>query len=154
MKRVVTIALSIALLAGCSSTAGSTTASSTSAAIHGSSSVGATAAGDGGSSTPIALGAPVTSGPLGGSYCAATSVYYSPSAGGITVTVMGDGPADGSVQVVDAANNPIGSGTFKISDVMRGGQVDIAVANKSAIAGVDLAMGGSITGICVVPKAS
>ena len=91
-------------------------------------------------------------GPLGGHYCDLTDAYWTPSGTGITVSVSGPAVSEISVQVVDAANNPIGDGTGQISVGMTGQQIRIPSVQASKIAGVALAIAGATTGVCVVKR--
>lgn len=131
MRKVAAVAL-LAVVAGCSATTG--------LPGHTSSSTGVT--------SRVPTGAPVTAGPLGGSWCA--DAWWHTAGSGIVVQVNATGPDIVSVQVVDAADTPIGSGTGRIDAGASGANVRIPVAEK--IGGVSLGISGAEAGVCAVPQ--
>lgn len=155
------IACATLVLAGCSS---STNATDTRASSAPTPSVppadapivtGGSAAGDTGAAGRKAgafpTGGPVTSGPLGGNYCDPGAVNWTTTASGIEVHVTAHGPADVSVYVLDAANNPVGNGLARIAGGNSGAQIPIDVP-VAKIAGVSFVISGAMQGICAVRK--
>ena len=98
-------------------------------------------------------GAPVTSGPIGGNWCASGSAWWSPSGTGIVVQVQAPGPALLSVSIEDSANNPIGSGTGRMDEGAQGVEVHVPNVDVRKVAAVSVAIAGAnIVGSCAVPK--
>lgn len=100
------------------------------------------------SGSRVPTGAPVTAGPLGGNWCA--DAWWNPAGAGIAVQVDATGPDLVSIQVVDAANTPIGSGTGRVDAGKAGVNIHVPVTGK--IAAVSLSISGAVSGICAVPR--
>jgi hypothetical protein len=136
------VAITAVALAGCgSSTNSSTSTQTTTAPTDYTAPAAAT----------FPVGAAVTAGPLGGKFCDQAAAYWKGSGGAITVSVIAQGPADISVQVVDSANNPIGNGVAKIDQAGSGAQIPVSVSTAK-VGGVSMAIAGAVTGQCVVQK--
>lgn len=94
---------------------------------------------------------PVTSGPLGGSYCDPRAANWTTTASGIEVHVHAQGPSDVSVYVLDAARNPVSNGLARIAAGSADAQIRIDVP-LAKVARVSLAISGAMQGICAVQK--